>query len=222
LSNNFLPVKSEGIMLSKRREAGNIELLAGNLSLDFINTLSSRLEPYQREYLSGYNELVEWSCHAGILPAEEAQRLKRLGMRRPAEAVTVLNRALEVREGLFRIFSALAQGKVPRDGDIDGLNETLQDTMGRLQVRRVKDQFHWEWTRDPSALDAMLWPIVHAAAELLVQRERSKVRQCANMPVCQWLFLDKSKNRSRRWCSMDVCGSRDKVKRYYHRKKQTG
>lgn len=206
-------------MLSKRREARNIKLVAGHLSLDFINTLSTRLESYQREYLSGYNELVEWSCHAGILPPEEAQRLKRLGRRRPSEAGAVLNRAIEAREGLFRIFSALAQGKAPRDSDILGLNETLRDTLGRLQVRRVKDQFHWEWTSDPNALDAMLWPIVRAAAELLVQPERNRVRQCANHPICQWLFLDKSKNRSRRWCSMDLCGSRDKVKRYYHRKK---
>lgn len=206
-------------MLSKRREARNIKLVAGHLSLDFINTLSTRVESYQREYLSGYNELVEWSCHAGILPPEEAQRLKRLGKRRPSEAGAVLNRAIEAREGLFRIFSALAQGKAPRDSDILGLNETLRDTLGRLQVRRVKDQFHWEWTNDPNALDAMLWPIVRAAAELLVQPERNRVRQCANHPICQWLFLDKSKNRSRRWCSMDLCGSRDKVKRYYHRKK---
>jgi len=206
-------------MLSKRREARNIKLVGGHLSLDFINTLSTRLESYQREYLSGYNELVEWSCHAGILPPEEAQRLKRLGRRRPSEAGAVLNRAIEAREGLFRIFSALAQGKAPRDSDILGLNETLRDTLGRLQVRHVKDQFHWEWTSDPNALDAMLWPIVRAAAELLVQQERNRVRQCANHPICQWLFLDKSKNRSRRWCSMDLCGSRDKVKRYYHRKK---
>jgi predicted RNA-binding Zn ribbon-like protein len=217
-----LLVKYEEIMLSKRREAGNIELVAGHLSLDFINTLSTRLESYQREYLLGYNDLVAWSRHAGILSMEKARHLKGLERRRPAEAGTVLNRAIEVREVLFRIFSTLAQGNVPRDGDIQDLNGILQDTIGRLQVRRVKDQFHWEWTSNPNALDAMLWPIVRAAAELLVQSERNKVRQCANHPVCQWLFLDKSKNQSRRWCSMDLCGSRDKVKRYYHRKKHAG
>jgi predicted RNA-binding Zn ribbon-like protein len=202
LSNYFLLVKYEGIMPSKRREAGNIELVAGHLSLDFINTLSTRLKSYQREYLLGYNDLVAWSRHAGILSVEKARHLKGLERRRPAEAGTVLNRAIEVREVLFRIFSTLAQGNVPRDGDIQG--------------------FHWEWTSNPNALDAMLWPIVRAAAELLVQPERNRVRQCANHPVCQWLFLDKSKNQSRRWCSMDLCGSRDKVKRYYHRKKQAG
>jgi predicted RNA-binding Zn ribbon-like protein len=206
-------------MRSKNREAGNIELVGSHLSLDFTNTVSTRVEPQRREYLAGYTELVEWSRHAGILPAAQAQRLKRLGSHRPAEAVAALNRAIALREVLFRIFSALAQGEVPRDADIHGLNETLLDTMGRLQVRRVKDQFLWDWVHDPDALDAMLWPIARTAAELLLRPERNRVRQCANHPICQWLFLDKSKNKTRRWCSMELCGSRDKVKRYYQRKK---
>lgn len=207
-------------MLSKKREAGNIELVGGHLSLDFANTLSTRLESSQAEYLTGYRDLVDWSRHAGILSVEESRRLKGLAARRPAEALAVFDRAIEVREVLFRIFSALAQGKAPRDDDVHGLNGALRDAMGRLQVRRLKDRFDWQWADDPDALDGMLWPVVRAGAELLTGPERNKVRQCANHPFCQWLFLDKSKNQSRRWCSMDLCGSRDKVKRYYHRKKR--
>jgi predicted RNA-binding Zn ribbon-like protein len=206
-------------MLSKKREAGNIELVSGHLTLDFTNTVSTRLKSHQVDYLTGYSELVEWSRHAGILSVDQARRLKRSAAQRSAEAVAVLHRAIEVREVLFRIFSALAQRKAPRDSDLRGLNAALRDTMGRLQVRRVKEQFQWGWTSDADSLDAMLWPVVREGAELLTRPERSKVRQCSNDPLCQWLFLDKSKNESRRWCSMDLCGSRDKVKRYYHRKK---
>jgi len=206
-------------MLSKKREAANIELLSGHLSLDFTNTVSTRLESHQIEYLTGYSELVDWSRHAGVLSLDQARRLKRSAAHHSSKAVAVLHGAIEIREVLFRIFSTLAQGKVPRDDDLHGLNAALRDTMGRLQVQRVKDQFQWGWTSDPEALDAMLWPIFRAGAELLTLPERYKVRRCANHPLCQWLFLDKSKNQSRRWCSMDLCGSRDKVKRYYHRKK---
>lgn len=207
-------------MLSKKRAAGNIELVAGHLSLDFANTLSTRQESCQAEYLTGYRDLVDWSRHAGVLSAEGARRLRALAARRPAEAVVVFDRAIEVREILFRLFSALAHGKAPRDDDVHGLNGVLRDAMGRLQLRRVKERFHWQWADDPDAFDAMLWPVVRAGAELLTGLERNTVRQCANHPLCQWLFLDKSKNQSRRWCSMDLCGSRDKVKRYYHRKKR--
>ena len=206
-------------MLSKKREAANIELLSGHLTLDFANTVSTRLESHQIEYLTGYSELLDWSRHAGILSLAQARRLKRSAALRPSKAVAVLQGAIEIREVLFRIFSALAQGKMPCGDDLHALNAALRGTMGRLQVQRLKDQYHWGWTRDPEALDVMLWPIVHAGAELLTRPERHQVRQCANYPLCQWLFLDKSKNQSRRWCSMDLCGSRDKVKRYYHRKK---
>lgn len=207
-------------MLSKNREAGNIELLSGHLSLDFANTVSTRLESFRTEYLTGYSQLVDWSRHAGILSTDQARRLKRLAAHRSSKADTVLHRAIEIREVLFSIFSALAQRKKPRHEDLDDLNVALRDAMRYLEVQRVKDRFQWGWTTEPEALDSMLWPIVHAGAELLTVPERNKVRQCANDPVCQWLFLDKSKNQSRRWCSMDLCGSRDKVKRYYHRKKQ--
>lgn len=206
-------------MFSKTREASNIELLGGHISLDFTNTVSTRLESHQVEHLRDYSALVDWSRHAGILSLDRARRLKRLAAHHPSKAATVHHRAIELREVLFRIFSAVAQGNGPRDDDLHDLNTALRDAMGRLQVHRLKERFQWGWASEPEALDAMLWPVVRAGAELLTAPERQKIRQCANHPLCQWLFLDKSKNHSRRWCSMALCGSRDKVKRYYHRKK---
>ncbi|MEW5725686.1 MAG: ABATE domain-containing protein [Thermodesulfobacteriota bacterium] len=209
-------------MPSKIRAAGNLELVGGHVGLDFTNTTSSRAAAHPAEYLTSYGALVDWSLHAGLLSREEAGRLRQAGVRRPAKAAAVLARALEVREILFRLFSALAQKKAPHEDDLEGLNRALSDTLGRLRVQRVKNRFAWGWAKDPDALEAMLWPIVRSAAELLTRPESSQVGQCANSPYCQWLFLDKSKNNSRRWCSMDLCGSRDKVKRYYRRKKQGG
>ncbi|MEW6264853.1 MAG: ABATE domain-containing protein [Thermodesulfobacteriota bacterium] len=206
-------------MPSTRREAGNLELIGGHPCLDFTNTVSSRVESFRTEYLTGYDQLVDWSGHAGLLSRTETRRLKQLGGRRPTEAAAVLERALELRETLFRLFSAMAQGRAPRPDDLDGLNLALRGALGRRQICRLKGRLVWGWAKDPDALEAMLWPIVHSAAELLTLPPRYKVRRCAGHPCCQWLFLDQSKNQTRRWCSMELCGSRDKVKRYYHRQK---
>ncbi|MGH7124521.1 MAG: CGNR zinc finger domain-containing protein, partial [Stellaceae bacterium] len=77
--------------------------------------------------------------------------------------------------------------------------------------------FTWAWDDEP-ALDRMLWPIVRSATQLLTAAELSRVKQCAGRG-CSWLFLDTSKNGSRRWCEMEVCGSRSKARAYYARRK---
>jgi predicted RNA-binding Zn ribbon-like protein len=64
-------------------------------------------------------------------------------------------------------------------------------------------------------LHAVLWPIAHAAVDLLTSAELSHVKHCAG---CPWLFLDRSKNASRRWCAMNDCGTHAKIRRYVARR----
>jgi predicted RNA-binding Zn ribbon-like protein len=66
----------------------------------------------------------------------------------------------------------------------------------------------------------MLWPIVDAAADLLVRGEPERIKTCGSA-TCGWLFLDLSRNRSRRWCDMKDCGNRAKARRHYARRKET-
>ncbi|MCK4470533.1 MAG: CGNR zinc finger domain-containing protein, partial [Anaerolineae bacterium] len=93
----------------------------------------------------------------------------------------------------------------------------LHEALSRLEIRPSADRFEWAWVLGENDLDRMLWPIVRSAAELLTSGDLRKVRQCAR-EGCDWLFVDASKNHSRRWCSMNMCGSRVKARRYYQRK----
>jgi predicted RNA-binding Zn ribbon-like protein len=206
-------------MANKRREAGNLELVGGRLCLDFANTVSTRNESLRREYLTCYDELVEWSRHAGVLTDHEALRLKREAARCPVEAAAVLDKALATRETIYRIFSAVAHQQAPAAADVTALNAALAEALGRLRIRPTEDGFEWQWVQEPQALDIMLWPVVRSAADLLTSAELHRVGQCARRGRCDWLFVDSSKNLSRRWCSMNACGSRDKARRYYQRKR---
>ena len=204
-------------MADKLRKVGNLGLIGGRLCLDYANTVSTRTGPVHHEYLTSYADLLEWSRHAGTLADRDAQQLGRQAARRPAEAAAVLKQAIAVRETIYRIFSAIAHQRAPAKADVATLNAALAQALSRLRVLPSGESFEWQWVQDSRALDIMLWPVVRSAADLLTSTDLRRVRQCARREGCDWLFVDTSKNQSRRWCSMSTCGSRAKARRYYQR-----
>lgn len=201
------------------RAAGNLELVGGSLCLDFVNTVSTRSEALGREYLTSYGELVRWSRHVGILTAEEARVLEDNAARHPDRAAATLDRAIAVRETLYRVFSKIAHDQKPDEADLASLNLILGEGLSRMELSPAGRGFAWIWVVDKEDLDRMVWPVVRSAADLLTSGDLERVRQCAR-DGCDWLFVDLSKNQSRRWCSMDMCGSRVKSRRYYQRRKR--
>lgn len=194
-----------------------LELVGGRLCLDFTNTVGGRFVAQPNERLTSYLELVMWGRHAGIVSGDEAEGLLEAAERMPGEAASVLRRAIALREAIYRLFSRSAVGLAPLEGDLARLNEELSDAMQRLRVHRDEDGYSLAWERG-DRLDRMLWPIARSAMEVLTSSDLERVRECGGED-CNWLFLDTSKNHSRRWCVMSDCGNRAKAKRHYHREK---
>jgi predicted RNA-binding Zn ribbon-like protein len=196
--------------------AGDPNLIGGRACLDFANTVGGNRHIYQREYLNSYTDLVAWSRLAGLVTESEAQHLMAKAIRRPAEADYVFERAILLREAIYRIFSVVAAGGSPEAADLAILNSALTEALARLQITSAEDGFTWTWHKEPKALDPMLWPVVRSAGELLTSEDLYRVRECAG-DTCSWLFIDTSRNHSRRWCDMKDCGNRAKAKRHYER-----
>ena len=196
------------------------ELSGGALCLDFVNTLGDRGRP-ETEKLAGYPDLLAFAGQAGLLTAGEAARLSRRAERDPRAAAAALGLGRDLREALYRIFSALAAGGPPGDADLERLNGALPAALSHLRLERRGTELVWGWTLAEGSLETPLWPILRSAAELLTAEERLRVRECAGT-ACTWLFLDLSRNRSRRWCSMETCGNRAKAHRHYRRKNEPG
>jgi predicted RNA-binding Zn ribbon-like protein len=189
------------------------------LCLDFANTLEGRLTSHPQESFRSYGDLLSWGQRTGVVAPEPASRLAREATRRMAEATATLDRAIALRETIYRIFSAAAGKRTPEAADLDRLNAVLRDALAALQVTPAADGFVWAWGGGRQGLNLVLWPIAQSAAELLTSADLQAVRECA-APDCGWLFLDTSRNHSRRWCDMKACGNRAKARRHYERNKQ--
>ncbi len=207
-------------MIEMNSQASPFEFTANSLCLDFTNTLNDRASGHPRELLNSYGDVVTWSQGAQLLTEDEANRLLAEAGRHPEQARAVLHRAIEVREAMFRLFLALAEGAVPQESDLDILNNALSEAMAQAHIVHSPEGFRWDWVGKEDALDRPLWPVVRSAADVLTSAQLSKVRVCA-AEDCSWLFLDTSKNRSRRWCDMNTCGNRTKARKHYERKRQT-
>jgi len=195
----------------------HFDLTGGHPALDFVNTVDDRLSEHPQEHLVSYADLVAWGQQAGVLTDEQAGRLVREAARHPARAAAVPRRAVEVREAIYRVLLAMVGEVPPASADLDALNETLAAAMARARIAPSADGFAWGWS-DEIALDRMLWPVARAVADLLTSDQLARVRVCSAHD-CNWLFMDSSRNGSRRWCNMQACGNRAKARRFQQRRR---
>ena len=201
-------------MNESKRTLETLELVGGALCFDFTNTINSRRMP-EHDYLLTYSDLVDWAAKVDILSSQQAKALKQRGTQAVKKAEKALEYGRTVREIIYRIFSAIANESKLQDEYLSAFSRLYQEAIANGRFARNEGHYEIEWKTDET-FDALLWPIVSSAEQLLVSGELSQAKEC---PSCGWLFLDTSKNQSRRWCSMNTCGARDKMRRYHRRLK---
>jgi len=205
-------------MTETETHACNLKLIGGWLCLDFVNTVDWRNSDHPQEWFTKYSDLVSWSRHTGILTYNEARDLLRKAELHPTDGKAVLERAIILRETLYRIFSAIADHHLSSTSDITALNMELSKAMTQMQLMPTADSYSWTYAFKDNALDRMLWSVVRSAADLLISKKLNRISKCSGED-CGWLFLDMSRNRSRRWCDMKDCGNRAKARRHYQRER---
>ncbi len=192
----------------------------GRLCLDFANTVSWR-RGKPTDWLRSYAELLSWGRQAGVLSTSEAGRLRARSRQRPNDAAEVLTEAVDLREVIFRTLAGIVDGTGPAGRDLSALNTWLAAAYARARIRSTPTGFAWQPTRDPADLRSPLWPVVRSVGELLTSGNLARLRRCAGR-TCAWLFMDSTRNGSRRWCAMTVCGNRAKARRHYYGRRGAG
>lgn len=200
-------------------EEDQLNLEEQYLCLDFCNTVNWRGGEERSDALAGYADLVHWSQEVALISPEEARVLEQAGESRPDEAALVFQRAIELRETIYQMFSYKTQELPVTLEDLKQFNAFLSVAVSHATlVQTAAGELEWGWNDDPAALDHVLWPVVRSAADLLASEESKRVGECAN-EACAALFYDTSRNHSRHWCSMGSCGNRAKARRHYRRQK---
>jgi predicted RNA-binding Zn ribbon-like protein len=205
-----------------RRRPPLFELTAGVLCLDFVNTLDNRPSGEPKELLARYGDLVRFAEDTGILTPAQADRLFVWSEGDPDETPRVLQAAVELREALYAVFSAVIAKRTVPASALALLNGYIQLAAQHVSLTPANGGFAWRYDSygdSPGGFETILWPIVRSAAALLASDNLPFVRSCSSK-TCQWFFLDTSKNHRRRWCSMKLCGNRAKVRKFYARQRE--
>jgi predicted RNA-binding Zn ribbon-like protein len=194
------------------------ELSGGALCLDFANTVSRRKVPDEVcDHLASYSDLLAFATQSQYFPADLARKLEAASQADPQAAAKALQSSHKLREAIYRTFVACARCQQPIAADLKFIQNMTVDGWKHSQLTKVGPAYRWLLKRDEvHQFDGVLWPIAHSAADLLTSDRLKKVRMC-EARTCAWLFLDESRNHSRRWCDMKVCGNREKARRHYQR-----
>ena len=183
--------------------------------LAFVNTLSSRPTGAPVERLVSYDALVEWAREQHLVSAAAAERLAAEGKRHPHQAASVLGRAREFREALNSLAESIEKDRQPQAAVLDTISDYLASAYANGRLVPHDGGLQWVASAE-DAVERILWEIGRAAGRLILSPRLSKIRACAASD-CGWWFVDDTKNRSRRWCDMKLCGNREKVKRFRSR-----
>ena len=192
-----------------------MNVVGGNLALDFVNTRTFAPGGQPNvESLSRFDDIVDWARHVELVNDDEAHRMRRRARRQPEVARKAFEHALEVRDRLDRLFRAIAVDRpVPRTM-LAQLRSDEAAAIGAATLEPGRGGYAWSWTGGDD-LERPVWEVVHAATALLGSTQLGRLKQCGG---CTYLFVDESKNRSRRWCSMADCGTAAKSRTYVARR----
>jgi predicted RNA-binding Zn ribbon-like protein len=206
---------------------GELAVVGGHRAIDLVNTVAPRLPVADRyDYLTAPGDLVTWSRRTGLIDAEEAADVVTAWDASPAAARRALAAVKETREALYEVLAAYLadnRGSPGLDDDLGHLSLAWASAVSRSRLAPATDGnalAHWAVGSSP----ALMVPdrLAQDAVDLLCATDVTQLGCC---PVeaggCGWLFLDHTRNHSRRWCAMEDCGSGAKAKRLTERRRQS-
>ena len=190
------------------------QLLAGHPALELVNTLDLRFSANPQELLPTYPDLLRFAAQLRLLPAEQARKLGRTV--RAQDGQLVLASAVELREALAALLYSWVDGNKPATRQVEILETHFHAAALHRSLGSGDERLVWSWSGLEQQAELPLWKLAQSASDLLVSDDARRVKGCGD-PTCRWLFLDLSKNHTRRWCDMKTCGNRMKARRHQAR-----
>lgn len=204
--------------MSESSHIYRLSILNEILCLDFVNTVGWHESESPSEWLKDLKDLATWGVRTRCLTKEEAEELERFVEQEPSKAKLKYKQFIALREVMFRIFRAIVRGNPAPAEDLAALSSQFELYKHLTLVESMPGQFALRFSSAViSPLERMHGELVRSAVDLLLSKNLKYLKQCDG-GECGWLFIDTSRNHSRRWCSMTDCGNRSKAKRHYRKK----
>lgn len=192
------------------RRPGTLSLVAGKLALDFTNTESGRGGAEHLDHLQSAGDLLVWAVHAKIIGEKDASPARRIIKDQNKLAHQLVTRGRSLRETIYQTNSRVVAGQQPADRLLRSLSTAHAEFLSFATLAPLAENYTWNWDPKNGLVAAILGPITVSALNLLVDADFSRIKQCRGNH-CGWLFFDSTKNKSRQWCDMSVCGNRAKA-----------
>jgi predicted RNA-binding Zn ribbon-like protein len=190
--------------------------VGGDPSIDLVNTVDWTTRGLVDERLTDYERLTRWAEGARLVSARQASRLRARALEHPRLAERAHRDAITLRWQLRQLFVAVVEGRpLGAARELADVNAALSAALGQLElIPKVGGDagggaLRWGWRDANERLDAILWPVLRAAGDLLASEESGRIRECGG-DDCGWMYVDRSRNGLRRWCQMGVCGTKEK------------
>ncbi|AKD53692.1 CGNR zinc finger domain-containing protein [Spirosoma radiotolerans] len=203
--------------MAKLTTITEMDLTGGVACLDFANTALDFDTPVER--LHTYTDLLILARRLSLLDTEVLDTLTALAQADPKQAAGVLDKAREVRQSMLTVFASLVKGTVEAlpASVLTAFNGHVNEALNQRGFSGQANKLTLDWQSSQINLLQAVWVFSLSAYELLSGQDQRRIKQCG---ACRWYFLDATKNQGRKWCDMQSCGSHQKARRYYQRKKQ--
>ena len=192
------------------------EFIGGALCVDFANTIHDSHAEDNEDELRNLSDFLQWAREAGLLSLAEHDRLLAHYARNSRAALAALSAGITTRDLVLDILSGVAGGRPVSPRRLSELNAALARTPGLPRVHQRAGRIEMDWESAAGGLQRVQFAILTSAAQLLASDRVGSLRECASAD-CTWLFVDETRNHSRRWCDMRTCGNRMKARRHYRR-----
>lgn len=202
--------------MGKFRSIETLSIDSTVLCCNFVNTVSTWKTAKNYDYFAVYDNFIAWCYKLEISPRERLESLKELANEQPEQALIALHRIKEIRKVIQGLISAVAQDdNDKKSAYLPAANLLIVDAISRQRLLYVDGKFTMSQIDSANDLLSPVWKAVQSLSELLTDHETKRIKEC---PMCGWVFLDETKNASRKWCSIKACGTTDKMNRYNQKK----
>jgi len=202
--------------MSIKRTLETITLDGGTLSFHFINTVRDRKVENIHNYLTNYQDVITWCKRMELMGEDELKQLSDYAFKNSGEAEKAYLKAIDLRETMFSLFSAIAADVKPDKEIQEKFNGYLSEALSKIALSFDQEKFFFDINTLQIQLDKPIWLVLKDTYRLLRDDDRKRMKECKK---CGWIFLDQTKNNTKLWCNPQICGSTSKATRYYHNKK---